>query len=264
MTHALLEFLTVAVGTAVLLTALALLLTGLARAPRWLGDIFARAPALDLIVALFTWVPWVAAAARAGWWGLLGAVAGQAAAYFVWVAYHEATHRQAVAGPRIVKVLNRTVGRWQNHAALWGTMFALPAFWHFRLLELTVYPLLVKLLKFPAYRQGDWVNVSRHKFDGLVGHDLFWCLYCDWMIGVVSLGTEMLRNVESFWCPIRFHDGKKCENCALDFPDINGGWVPAAGTMADVQQTLERMYANGRRSWFGHRARLTVRGKARD
>ena len=31
-----------------------------------------------------------------------------------------------------------------------------------------------------AYKQAEWVNVSRTKFDGLVGHDLIWCLYCDW------------------------------------------------------------------------------------
>ena len=50
--------------------------------------------------------------------------------------------------------------------------------------------------------------------------DLIWCLYCDWMTGVYAFGGEMLRNVESFWCPIRFYDGKKCENCKIDFPDI--------------------------------------------
>ena len=37
----------------------------------------------------------------------------------------------------------------------------------------------------------------------VIGHALIWCLYCDWMTGVWSLGTEMLRNVESFWYPIR-------------------------------------------------------------
>jgi hypothetical protein len=28
-----------------------------------------------------------------------------------------------------------------------------------------------------------------------------------------------------------------------------------------VTERLEEMYGNGRRTWFGHRARLTVRGE---
>lgn len=261
MIHDLVQFLIVAGATVILLSTLAVLLTNLARAPRWLGDIFARAPALDLVVALLTWVPWVSGSVRAGWAGLLGALAGQVATYYAWVAYHEYQNQKAVKGPRIVKVINGIVGKWRNHAALWGTLVALPCFWHMRLLEVAVYPFLVWLLKFPRYRHGDWVNVSRHKFDGLVGHDLFWCLYCDWMTGVTVLGVEMLRNVESFWCPIRFTDGKKCDNCKLDFPDVADGWVPADRSMGEVTHTLERMYGDGRRSWFGHPARLTVRGK---
>jgi hypothetical protein len=77
------------------------------------------------------------------------------------------------------------------------------------------------------------------------------------MTGVYSLGGEMLRNVESFWCPIRFHNPRKCEHCKTDFPDIEGGWVPADGSMADVEQTVERFYGEGRREWFGHPARRT-------
>ena len=115
-------------------------------------------------------------------------------------------------------------------------------------------------MRLPKYRTAEWVNVSRHKFEGLVGHDLIWCLYCDWMTGVWSLGTEMLRNVESFWCPIRFRSDKKCENCAIDFPDVNGGWAPEDGTMADVVKAHADHYPgpNGENSWFGHPVRLTV------
>jgi hypothetical protein len=74
------------------------------------------------------------------------------------------------------------------------------------------------------------------------------------MTGVWSLGIEMLRNVESFWCPIRFSCDKKCANCAIDFPDVNNGWVPASGNMTDVVKALDRMYplANDVQSWFGH------------
>src|SRR5207249_402395 len=112
-------------------------------------------------------------------------------------------------GPRIVKFLNGAVGRWRNHGALLVTLVAAPGFWLVRIHEVILYPFLIWFLNFPRYREAEWINVSRQKFDGLVGHDLIWCLYCDWMTGVYSLGAEMLRNVESFWCPIRFYEGKK-------------------------------------------------------
>jgi hypothetical protein len=225
------------------------------------AGVVTRAPGLDVVVATLTWVPWAIAIPLAGWIGLPAAIVGQMLALFAWCWIHEAMHPQFKRGPRIVVFLNRTVGRWQNHLALWVTLVALPGFWAIRILELFLYWLLPVLLNFPRYRQGEWVNVSRHKFDGLVGHDLIWCLYCDWMTGVYSLGAEMLRNVESFWCPIRFYDGKKCANCVVDFPDIDGGWVKETGTMADVVATMETKYADGERAWFGHPVRLTVKGK---
>ena len=190
-------------------------------------DKLLRAPGLDVIVSLFTWFPWLVCLVFFGWWGLLGAILGEVATMLLWVFGHEMLYREAAAGPRIVTFINRTVGRWQNHVALWVTVTALPCFLLIRLAQIAMYPALVGLLNFPKYRQSDWVNVSRQKFSGLVGHDLIWCLYCDWMTGVYALGTELLRNVESFWCPIRFYDGKKCDNCKLDFPDVNHGWVPA-------------------------------------
>lgn len=221
-----------------------------------------RTPLLDVVVSIFTWLPWVIGFAVGRWWGLIGAILGEVIALYGWIAVHEALNRQAVAGPRIVKFINRLVGRWRNHLALWVSVIALPGFLMIRFMQLTVYPALVALLRFPKINSAEWVMVSRQKFSGLVGHDLIWCLYCDWMTGVYSLGAEMLRNVESFWCPIRFYDGKKCDNCKLDFPDINGGWVPANGTMAQVDHTLETMYGQGGdRAWFGHPVRLTVKQK---
>ena len=223
-----------------------------------------KAPLLDLVVACLTWGPWVVAAAIAGWIGFAGALAGQFVALGLWCIAHELVFREAARGPRIVKFHAKVVGRWRNHAALWVTLVALPVFWSIRITQLTLWWTLPALLKFPVYKQSDWINVSRHKFDGLVGHDLIWCLYCDWMTGVYSLGAEMLRNVESFWCPIRFYEGKKCANCAVDFPDIDDGWVPAGATMKDVVATMEQKYGDGRREWFGHPARLTVKGKPLD
>ncbi|MHC4415716.1 MAG: hypothetical protein ACYS0G_10560 [Planctomycetota bacterium] len=256
---------TVIVGTSEL--ALAILLTLLPRAGRpgrSLAGACTRAPLLDLVVALLTWLPWLAAGLAAGWPGVGGAIVGQIGAALLWVWGHEQAHREAARGPRLRKAHHRIVGRWRNGAALWFSVLALTPLWVVRIGELLLYPPLRWLLGFPPYRHGDWINVSRQKFDGLVGHDLIWCLYCDWMTGVYALGGEMLRNVESFWCPIRFYNGKKCENCRIDFPDIDAGWVPADGTMADVERTVLQNYGNGRREWFGHPARLTVDGVPTD
>jgi hypothetical protein len=68
----------------------------------------------------------------------------------------------------------------------------------------------------------------------------------------------MLRNVESCWCPIRFHSEKKCENCRVDFPDVQTSWVPASGTMQEVTELLERKLGDGNHSWHGHPTRLTI------
>jgi hypothetical protein len=233
----------------------------LGRAGRRVAEACTRAPGLDGLVVYFTVLPLIVGATVGGWAGLAGAVIGQVAAVLAWSRLHELFNRDAARGPRIVKSLNRIVGRGRNHAALWVTAIVTPGFTLVRAAEVVCYPLLHRLVGLPKYNHAEWVNVSRQKFEGLVGHDLIWCLYCDWMTGVWSLGTEMLRNVESFWCPIRFYNGKKCENCAIDFPDVNGGWVPADGTMSEVAQTIERMYGDGDRRWFEKRVQISVRGR---
>jgi hypothetical protein len=236
-----------------------------------IGGWLCRAPGLDVVVSLFTWIPPTVLGIVFGWRGVVGSISGQVLGMLVWMFAHELANRRHVHGPRIVTFLNRTVGRLNNHLALWATALAIPVFIVIRLAELCIYPTLTPLVGLPRYRQADWVNVSRQKFNGLVGHDLIWCLYCDWMTGVYALGAEMLRNVESFWCPIRFASGKKCDNCKLDFPDIDGGWVAPEGTMSDVVATLEKMYGAGATAglprdqhnpWFGHPVRMKVEGTA--
>lgn len=217
-----------------------------------IGQFCSRAPGLDMLLTLMIVVPWLMSGFAFGWVALGSALIGQILALQVWVVGHELTHRPATHGPRITSYLNKRYGWWRNHLALWVTAIVLPVFFLIRAAEAFVYPFLVWLLNFKAYNQAEWVNVSRQKFEGLVGNDLIWCLYCDWMTGVYSLGAEMLRNVESFWCPIRFYSDKKCENCSLDFPDITQGWVAADGTMQEVVQTLqEKMPVKGPWSWFG-------------
>lgn len=243
------------------------LLPRLGSAGRRLSEACCRAPLLDVPITYFTAAPLFFGPFYAGWMGLLGAVAGQVAGVCVWTVLHELANRGRVTGParrtRIVHVLNRKVGRVRNHTAVWITAGAVPVFWIVRVAQYLLWPAIRVLVRFPKYNAGEWVNCSRQKFDGLVGHDLIWCLYCDWMTGIWSLGSEMLRNVESFWCPIRFDSEKKCVNCAVDFPDVERGWVPARAGMAEVAATLESRYPGpgGVNSWFNHPARLTVEGE---
>lgn len=235
----------------------------LGSAGRRVADACCRAPLLDWIITYFTVAPLFVGPILDGWRGLAAAVVGQVLGMLAWELLHELANRDAVRGPRIVKVINRKVGPLRNHAAVWLTATVTPLFWVVRMAQVFVYTPIRWLVQFPAYNSADWINVSRQKFSGLVGKDLVWCLYCDWMTGVWSLGSEMLRNVESFWCPIRFRSDKKCANCVIDFPDIDNGWVPADGTMAEVADTLDRMYSSqsGPRAWFGHPVRVTVKGK---
>lgn len=233
---------------------------------------------LDLTVFYFTHGPWIAAvivAFRHPAYGksstdwlivatyLATAIAAQVLTLILWSWMHEAMNPGIRKGPRIVSTLNRRVGWFRNHAAVWWTALAVPLFTMIRLGEILLYPPLHWLVRLPKYNVNEWINISRQKFSGLVGYDLIWCLYCDWMTGVWSLGSEMLRNVESFWCPIKYTSPEKCEKCCIDFPDINGGWIDASGNITDVASLLEKKYPGpgGVNSWFGHpsRVELTVR-----
>lgn len=242
------------------------LIPKLGGAGKALAALCCRAPGLDLVVTYFTIAPPVVLGIMHGWRGVLAGIASQVLALCIWTPLHELAHPDGRKGPRIVHFLNRLVGRWRNHTAVWITALAVPVFWLVRLAEFIVYPPLTVLVKFPRYKSGEWINVSRQKFNGLVGHDLIWCLYCDWMTGVWSLGSEMLRNVESFWCPIRFLDGNKCANCSTDFPDVYKGWATQEQGMAGVVATLEKHYQPSHKThgWFGHPARLTVEGRPID
>jgi hypothetical protein len=230
----------------------------LGRPGRALGDILVRAPGLDLAVAALTWLPWAAGGWMAGWPGVGAVLIGQWAAFWAWVWWHELVNPAAMRGPRIVRFHNRIIGRVRNQIGLWLSVLALATLWIVRISEILLYLPLRLMVGFPPIRHGDFVNVSRQKFSGLVGHDLIWCLYCDWMTGVFGLAGEMLRNVETFWCPILFSDPAKCENCRVDFPDIDGGWVRADGTMEEVVAKMEQMHGAGNHTWFGHPGRRGI------
>src|SRR4051794_36851235 len=108
-------FLTVAGAILALAVGLSLLPRVRLIGGRRAADHLARAPLLDILVAGLTWVPWVIGFCRAGWWGILAALAGQVLAMLAWVTWPERVHAAAARGPSIRRTLNRIVGRFQNH-----------------------------------------------------------------------------------------------------------------------------------------------------
>lgn len=221
-----------------------------------LSEFCCFAPGIDLVLAYFMLLPLAIGWLVSGWLGVGIALLAELSVLWMWIIGHEFVNRDRDARGKIARTMSGIFGRWRNHVAIWITALAIPVFWFVRFAEVIVYPPLTGLIGLPKYQAKDWVNVSRHKFEGLIGYDLIWCLYCDWMTGVWSLGTEMLRNVESFWCPIRFYSDKKCENCKQDFPDLENGWISADGNMEQVSELLQEKYTGkDESSWFGHPAR---------
>lgn len=210
----------------------------------------ARAPWVDLFVSLFTWMPWAAGWWMAGWPGAGASVLAQLVFLHVFCAVDRALRGRP--GPTLQGAQARVLGAWRNQLCLLVQTPAIPVFWAIRLAEILLYPPIAWLGRLPFYKHGEWVNLSRHKFDGLTGHDLLWCWYCDWMTGLWALGSDMLRNIESFWCPIRFCDECKNRHACVDFPDI-AQWAPPDGRIEDAVRVFDRHYDGRRRnSWWGH------------
>ncbi|MEE9405757.1 MAG: hypothetical protein V3V20_12770 [Algisphaera sp.] len=271
--HVFYTYLSIVIALGLLVASLHLI-PRLGPAGKKLSAALCRAPGLDGLIFLLTIAPlWAALAVGfrhgigipgfVGW--LIVGAAAQVTVLSTWCRLHELAHRKELRGPRIVKSLNRAVGPWRNVLSVYWTALAVPLFFFVRIVELFVYPPLTWSIGLPKYNDADWVNITRHKFEGLVGGDRVWCLYCDWMTGVWSLGSEMLRNIESFWCPIQFGDKTKCENCKNDFPDIVNGWVPFDADITAAVAATESKYPgpHGVNSHFTHpdRTPLTIDGE---
>ncbi|MES2476938.1 MAG: hypothetical protein V4640_14235 [Verrucomicrobiota bacterium] len=213
-------------------------------------DKITRAPVLDLFISLFTWVPWAAGYILGNWCGVLAGLLGQFLALHFFCIIDRMIRGKK--GRTLTDAQNKVLGPFRNQVALWATTPAAVLFVLTRVIEMTVYPVVAWLAKLPTYRQGDWVNLSRHKYDGLIGYDLLWCWYCDWMTGLWALGSEMLRNIESFWCPIQFKSEVKNTNALTDFPDI-AKWADKDGSIEDAVRAFEEHYdGNRKNSWWGH------------
>jgi hypothetical protein len=215
-----------------------------------LSEKIAQAPLLDLFISLFTWVPWLSGWWLMGWKGFAASIVAQLVFLHAFCLVHRALRGKH--GRTLTDAQGKILGPFRNQLCLMVQTPAVLVFVQVRLAEIFLYPPVAWLGKLPTYKSSEWVNLSRHKYDGLIGYDLLWCWYCDWMTGLWALGSEMLRNIESFWCPIQFRDEKKNRNASTDFPDI-AKWAPANGNMEDAVRAFEARY-DGKRpnSWWGH------------
>lgn len=214
------------------------------------SDRIAEAPMLDFFMSLFTWVPWLAGFLWQSWPGLGAAVVAQVLFLHVFCLLHRAMRGKK--GRTLTDAQGRLLGPVRNQLCLLLQTPAILVLVAVRVMELLLYPLIAALGRLPTYRQGEWVNLSRHKYDGLIGYDLLWCWYCDWMTSLWCLGSEMLRNIESFWCPIQFQSPKKNGQAAIDFPDLKR-WAPPDGTMEDAVRLIEQHYdRKSLNRWWGH------------
>lgn len=228
--------------------------------PRRLKDRLLVGLGVDATLAVFTIGPFipgfaVAAVRHAGWAVLLfGPLSAMVLYTFFWCVLDEMI-RGEPGGFHIRKYWIRRDG-WVRYLAGWLCFAAAPMFWQIRVSEIVLYPPLRWAWGFPHLRARDYIAFSRHKTRGLVGADYLYCLYCEWMTGVWSLGTEMLRHLESMWCPLRFNGREdQCERCSWTFPDIRQ-WASPEGGMPAVEQFLKLHYEGrplGERSHLGAR-----------
>ena len=123
------------------------LLPRMGQAGERFSDACCRARLLDAIVCYFTVLPLIIGPIVAGWHGFLSAVLAQLATLLIWQSIHEAVHRDAVKGPRIIKVLNKKFGAFRVLTAAYITGLATPIFWFARVGELIIYPPLVWLVR---------------------------------------------------------------------------------------------------------------------
>jgi hypothetical protein len=106
---------------------------------------------LDVIFCYFAILLFVVGLLVADWSSLIIAIVAQFTALLIWQTIHEATHRDAVRGPRIIKALSKKVGPVRYLTAAYMTALATPVFWVVRAAQIVVYPSLVRLVNLPAY-----------------------------------------------------------------------------------------------------------------
>jgi len=142
---------------------------------------------------------------------------------------------------------------------LFGDAIVTPMFSLVRLAEIFVYPQLQWLVGFPRYSREWLMSPAISSRAGRSRSRLVFVLRLDDRRLVA--GNRNAAECRIVLVSHSFDNTKKCENCAIDFPDLDHGWVAADGNMAQVVETIEKEHAGGHHEWFGHPVRLTMKGK---
>lgn len=129
-----------------------------------------RAPFLDILISVFTWIPWAVGFWLNGWIGVLSALFAQWLGIYVFCLMDRVIRGKPA--DTLTAAQGRVIGPFRNHLALLATTPATVAFVAVRLTEILVYPVVAWLAKLPTYKSSEWVNLSRHKYAGLIGPDL--------------------------------------------------------------------------------------------
>lgn len=241
------------------LALLFILTAGLRLAPAGARDRLLAGFGVDAVIGLFTLGPFalalaLPAARQGGWLAQLIAPAGAMVVFTVLFCIVDEALRGERGGFRIRAYWTGRDG-WARYLTGWLCFAATPVFWLIRAGQILLYPPLRWAWGLPRLRARDYIALSRHKTKGLAGADYLFCVYCEWMTGLWSLGTEMLRHLESMWCPLRFRGEGQCERCAATFADLEH-WADPAEGLAGVQRFYELHYEG---LPLGERAHLRAR-----
>ncbi|MEI8312105.1 MAG: hypothetical protein WCH98_15245, partial [Verrucomicrobiota bacterium] len=111
----------------------------------------AEAPMLDIVVSLFTWVPWLVGGwlMGMGWQGVVAAVVGQLFFLHAFCLAHRALRGRK--GRTLTDAQGRILGPFRNQLCLMVQTPAIIVFAQVRLAEIFLYPPVAWLGKLPTY-----------------------------------------------------------------------------------------------------------------
>lgn len=219
-------------------------MSGRRRRHRFAREI-AKAPTIDLLMALVTVVPWLLGLVIVGWHGLFAALLAQVVAVEGWAFGEGIALRRAGRRPRPSRFAEARVGRWRSRAGQWLVVLVLmPGLWMIRLGQVLIWPLVQKTLRQQVSVPADrWVRVSRRQTAGVIGRDRLWAWFSEWALGIAATGVDMLGALEALWMPVRFRSAAKNRRLAAALPGLLTTWLRPSDLAGEPDEVTERLQA---------------------